>query len=84
MALRIAVALFVSIACGALVTPWRAMKAARAGGWWFAIGMLWPVVLAGVPLFVIGNRMLRAAVLASRRLPARRWLVTAQTGSALR
>jgi hypothetical protein len=63
-ALRAAVLLFVAMICGAaIVVAWRAMHGMKARGAWFAVVLLWPMVLTGVLLFVIGNSLLRAGVL---------------------
>ncbi|HEX7833661.1 MAG TPA: hypothetical protein VF787_28670 [Thermoanaerobaculia bacterium] len=64
VALRIAVIVFVAIICGsAIAVAWRAMSGMKARGAWFALVLIWPMVLTGVLLFVIGNSLLRAGVL---------------------
>ena len=64
--LRIVVAAIVVALCGAaVVAGWRGMAGLRRRGLWFAIVLLWPMVLTGVALFVVGNRLLRANVLSS-------------------
>ena len=63
--LRIVVIAFVLAVCGsAIVAGWRAMHGLKRRGAWFAFVLLWPMVLTGVALFVVGNRLLRAGVLA--------------------
>lgn len=65
-ALRIAVAAFVLLLAGAgIAAGWRGMAGLRRRGLWFAIILLWPMVLTGIALFVVGNGLLRAGVLAS-------------------
>jgi hypothetical protein len=65
LALRLAVLLFVSVICGpALYIAWRALRGVRRRALWFVAATLWPMVLTGVGLFVVGNRLLRAGVLA--------------------
>lgn len=59
LGLRLAVLTFVVIVCGAaLVAAFRAMRSA----WWFSFAMVWPMVLTGLALFVVGNRLLHAGV----------------------
>lgn len=63
--LRVAVIAFVAIVCGAaIVAGWRGMAGLKRRGIWFVVILLWPMVLTGVGLFVIGNGLLRAGVLA--------------------
>lgn len=65
-ALRIAVAAIVALLCGAAIAAgWRGMAGLKRRGLWFAVVLLWPMVLTGVGLFVIGNGLLRAGVLRS-------------------
>lgn len=65
-ALRMAVAAFVLLLAGAgIAAGWRGMAGLKRRGLWFAIVLLWPMVLTGVALFVAGNGLLRAGVLAS-------------------
>ena len=65
-ALRITVLVFVTLVCGAgIAAGWRAMTGLKRRGLWFAVVLLWPMVLTGVALFVIGNRLLRAGLLSS-------------------
>jgi hypothetical protein len=65
-ALRIAVAAFVLLLAGAgIAAGWRGMAGLQRRGLWFTIVLLWPMVLTGVALFVVGNGLLRAGVLAS-------------------
>jgi hypothetical protein len=64
-ALRAMVLLVVLAICGsAVVAGWRAMSALPRRAVWFAFVLLWPMIMTGVLLFVIGNRLLRAGVLA--------------------
>lgn len=66
MTLRLIVLAFVVTICGsAIVAGWRAMSGLTRRGAWFAFVLLWPMVVTGVALFVIGNRLLRAEVLAA-------------------
>lgn len=65
-ALRLVVAAVVLTLCGAAVAAgWRGMAGLKRRGLWFAIVLLWPMVLTGVALFVVGNGLLRANVLSS-------------------
>ena len=65
-ALRIAVGAFVLLLAGAgIAAGWRGMAGLKRRGLWFTIVLLWPMVLTGVGLFVAGNGLLRAGVLAS-------------------
>ena len=64
-AVHLLVLLFVTAICGtALVLAWRAMRGLPKRTLWFLGMMVWPMVVTGVLLFVIGNRLLRAGVLA--------------------
>ena len=64
-ALRLVVAVVVIAICGAgIVAGWRAMAGVKHRGLWFTIVLIWPMVLTGIGLFVIGNGLLRANVLA--------------------
>jgi hypothetical protein len=82
--LRIAVAMFVLVVCGApLVTAWRAMKGLRGRGWWFAANLIWPMVLTGVALFVAGNRMLKAGMLREPHIGGAPLLVVLVSGAAV-
>ena len=63
--LRAAVIAFVGIICGAAIAAgWRGMAGMKRRGIWFTAVLLWPMVLTGVGLFVVGNGLLRAGVLA--------------------
>jgi hypothetical protein len=65
MTLRVVVFVIVTAICGAaIVAGWRAMSGVKRRGLWFTLALLWPMVLTGVALFVVGNRLLRAGVLA--------------------
>lgn len=80
---RIAVVLFVVAICGAaLVAAWRFMKGVPHRVAWFVFGTLWPMVLTGVALFVIGNRALRAGVLAEPTIAGAPLLVMLVSGLA--
>jgi hypothetical protein len=64
-ALRLIVAALVTLVCGAgIAAGWRTMAGLQRRGLWFAIVLLWPMVVTGA-LFVFGNGLLRANVLAS-------------------
>lgn len=59
------VLLVVTAICGtALFLAWRAMRGLPRRTLWFVGMMVWPMVVTGVLLFAIGNRLLRAGVLA--------------------
>jgi len=65
-ALRVIVIAVVALLAGtAIAAGWRAMSGLKRRGLWFAVVLLWPMVLTGVGLFVIGNGLLRANVLDS-------------------
>ena len=65
-AVHIAVAIVVTAICGtAIVLGWRAMRGVNRRALWFTALLLWPMVLTGTLLFVVGNRLLRAGVLAT-------------------
>lgn len=64
LSLRLLVFVIVALICGtAIVAAWRKMDDFAKRGLWFPILLLWPMVLTGVALFVIGNRLLHAGVL---------------------
>lgn len=64
LSLRLAVLLFVLAVCGsAIAVAWRSMRSMASRRIWFFVALLWPMVLTGVGLFVIGNRSLKAGVL---------------------
>jgi hypothetical protein len=64
-AVHLLVLLFVTAICGtALVLGWRAMRGLPRRTLWFLVMMVWPMVVTGTLLFAIGNRLLRAGVLA--------------------
>lgn len=66
LALRLVTLFVVGTLCGsALFVAWQAMKRVARRGAWFPLALLWPMVLTGVGLFVIGNRLLRSGLLAS-------------------
>lgn len=63
--LRVAVIAFVTLVCGAaIVAGWRSMAGMKRRVLWFVVVLVWPMVLTGIALFVVGNRLLRAGVLA--------------------
>ena len=63
--LRVIVFAFVTIICGAaIVAGWRGMAGLKRRVLWFVVVLLWPMVLTGVGLFLIGNALLAAGVLA--------------------
>lgn len=63
--LRLAVLAFVLAICGsAIIAGWRAMIVERKA-LAFALILLWPMILTGVALFLIGNGLLKSGVLAT-------------------
>lgn len=83
LALRLFVVLFVVAVCGsALFVAWRAMAGVARRGLWFVTAMLWPMVLTGLALFVVGNRLLRAGLLAEPLVSGAPLLVLVVSGSA--
>lgn len=82
-ALRLIVVLFVGAVCGsALSVAWRAMAGIQRRTLWFVTAMLWPMVLTGLALFVVGNRLLRAGLLAEPLVSGAPLLVLVVSGSA--
>jgi hypothetical protein len=80
LALRIAVLLFVTLVCGAaIVAAWRMMRRPL----WFAFALIWPMVLTGVALFVVGNRLLRAGVMAEPSITGAPLLVVLVSAAAV-
>ena len=64
LAVRAAVMLAVAAICiPVIVVAWRALAGLRRRALWLAALLIWPMVLTGILLFVIGNRLLRAGVL---------------------
>jgi hypothetical protein len=64
MALRMATLAVVLLVCGpVLIAAWRALRDVRRRALWFFLAMLWPMVLTGVGLFVVGNGLLRQGFL---------------------
>ncbi|HVG22866.1 MAG TPA: hypothetical protein VND45_01825 [Thermoanaerobaculia bacterium] len=81
--LRVAVLAFVLLVCGsAIVFAWRAMRGVARRGIWFALALLWPMALTGVALFVIGNRLLHAGVMADRSISGAPLLVVLVSAAA--
>jgi hypothetical protein len=81
--LRLLVLLFVLAICGsAVVIGWRAMQGVARRGALFVLILLWPMILTGVALFVIGNRLLKAGVLAAQSIGGAPLLVTVVSGVA--
>ncbi|HYI11634.1 MAG TPA: hypothetical protein VEK57_21430 [Thermoanaerobaculia bacterium] len=65
-ALRIIVAAVVALLCiAAIAAGWHGIAGLKRRGLWFTVVLLWPMVLTGVGLFVLGNGLLRANVLVS-------------------
>ena len=84
IALRIGVLTFVGIICGAaIVFAWRAMRGVERRALWFTAALLWPMVLTGVGLFVAGNGLLRAGVLAERSITGAPLLVVIVSAAAV-
>jgi hypothetical protein len=78
---RIAVALVVIAICGtAIVLGWRTMAGVKRRALWFLALLLWPMVLTGTLLFVVGNRLLRAGVLDTPKIVGAPLLVMVVTG----
>lgn len=83
-ALRAIVFLIVGAICGAaLVSAWRAMRGVPRRALWFAGAMIWPMVLTGVALFLAGNRLLRAGLLAQPSISGAPLLVVLVSGIAM-
>lgn len=83
-ALRVTVLLVVAAICGAaIVAAWRAMQGVPRRALWFAAALVWPMVLTGVGLFVVGNGLLRAGVLAGTSIAGAPLLVTLVSGAAM-
>ncbi len=65
-ALRFAVFAIVAMLTGAAIAAgWRGMAGVNRRILWFIVVLLWPMILTGLALFVVGNRLLRADVLRS-------------------
>jgi hypothetical protein len=68
-AVPLLVLLFVAAVCGtSLILGWRAMRGLRRRTLWFVVLTIWPMIVTGTLLFAIGNRLLRAGVLAEPKL----------------
>jgi hypothetical protein len=64
--LRFVTLLFVLAVCGpAILVAWRSMRTVTRRALWFPVALLWPMVLTGIGLFVIGNGLLRKGMLAT-------------------
>lgn len=64
-ALRVIVFLIVTAVCGsAILVGWRSLSALKHRGLWFTVLLLWPMILTGLGLFLLGNGLLRAGILA--------------------
>ncbi|HEX2834439.1 MAG TPA: hypothetical protein VHW00_15620 [Thermoanaerobaculia bacterium] len=64
LSLRLLVLTFVTLVCGtAIVAGWQKMRDFPKRGVWFPVVLLWPMILTGVALFAIGNRLLRTGLL---------------------
>ena len=67
--LRVVVLLFVVAVCGsAILIGWRSLAELKHRGLWFTALLLWPMILTGLGLFLLGNSLLRAGILASPTL----------------
>jgi hypothetical protein len=83
LSLRLAVLAFVVAICGsAIVAGWRAMKTVPRKALVFALLLAWPMILTGVALFVVGNGLLNAGVLASPMIGGAPLLVLLVSGAA--
>lgn len=79
--LRIAVLAIVGVLCvTAIATAWRGTAGLQRRALWFVAALLWPMVLTGVGLFVIGNGLLRADVLTSPAIGGAPLLVAMVSG----
>jgi len=84
IALRLVTLLFVLAVCGtAIVVAWRSMRGVTRGALWFVGALLWPMVLTGVGLFVVGNGMLRRGWLATPVIAGAPLLVVAVSAAAV-
>lgn len=64
--LRLLTLVFVLAICGsALLVAWRSMRSVTRRALWFTAALLWPMVLTGIGLFVVGNGLLRKGVFAT-------------------
>jgi formate hydrogenlyase subunit 3/multisubunit Na+/H+ antiporter MnhD subunit len=55
MTLRLLTLLFVLTICGSsLVVAWQSMRSIARRALWFTVALLWPMMLTGVGLFVVG------------------------------
>ncbi len=80
MAVRVAVLLVVASICvSVMVAGWRALGGLNRRALWFTGLLLWPMVLTGTLLFVVGNRLLRAGVLAEPAITGAPMLVVVVT-----
>ena len=82
--LRLTVLSFVLIICGgAALAGWRAMRNVTRRGVVFALLLVWPMVLTGVALFVVGNGLLKAGVLEEPAVTGAPLLVALVSGLAV-
>lgn len=82
--LRAVVVIVVLAICGtAIIIGWRAMQGVARRGWLFSLVLLWPMILTGVGLFVIGNGLLKAGVLATPTVAGAPLLVVLVSGVAV-
>jgi len=79
-AVHAAVLVVVAALCGTVIAAgWRAMAGTRRRVLWFLAALIWPMVLTGTLLFVIGNRLLGAGVLAEPKVAGAPMLVVVVT-----
>jgi hypothetical protein len=84
LSLRLFTLAVVTTICGsALVVAWRSMGRVARRGLWFPLALLWPMVLTGVGLFLIGNRLLRQGLLVEPIVAGAPLLVLLVSGAAV-
>jgi hypothetical protein len=82
--LRVFVLTLVLAVCGAaIIAGWRAMRGVARRGVLFPLVLLWPMVLTGIALFVIGNGFLKAGVLTVPTITGAPLLVVVVSGAAV-
>ena len=82
--LRAVVLTLVLAICGtAIIAGWRAMHGVARRGVLFPLVLLWPMVLTGVALFVIGNGLLKKGVLTAPTITGAPLLVILVSGAAV-
>lgn len=80
LAVRLAVLFVVGTICGAAIfMGWRAMYRLKRRTMWFVMLLIWPMVLTGTLLFLVGNRLLRAGVLVEPKVGGAPFLVVVVT-----